>query len=57
MPKYQIILESNEQIPSDEFADWVRPKIEPVFKILEARNLQGIRPEVLKSKEDISDLL
>jgi hypothetical protein len=63
MPKYQIILSSDEQIPSDEFEAYIKEIFrdddpEPMtFTVLEARNLQGIKTEVWQKNTDISDLL
>ncbi len=61
MPKYQIILSSNQQIPDDEFTNLVdtilintahhHPQLD--FKLIEARNLEGIREELWKTKEEI----
>lgn len=59
VPKYQLILESPEQIPDDEFREHAKDMLALSgvgFTILEARNLEGIKDKVWR-KDDYSDLL
>lgn len=56
MPKFQIILEGDESLPDDELYDFMKKVIGERFKIIEARNLEGIKPEVWR-RTDVSDLI
>lgn len=57
MPKYQIILSSDDQVPDDEFLAYVKKRTHPQFKVLSAINLEGIRPETYERDDDVLDLL
>lgn len=47
MPKYQVILYSDIQLPDDEFLRYVKIATHKVpFKVVSAQNLEGIREEV-----------
>ena len=58
MPKYQIILSSAEQLTDQEFEEWFKecyatckPLI--IFQLISAQNLEGIREELWKRKEEL----
>lgn len=61
MPKYQIILSSDSQLSDQEFNEWCKVAFgglnlfrnDLVFKILDARNLEGIRKELWDQKEQL----
>lgn len=57
MPKYQIIVHSNEDLFSQEFEDWVKETLvfEPRFKLLYAQSVQGIRKELWDKREELKD--
>ena len=51
--KYQIILESDELLNSQEFEEWAKTHLTLTseFKFLYAQSLQGIREELYKKGE------
>ena len=57
MPKYQIILSSNEIFSDQEFIEVLKESNFAIdsdpFILIEARNLEGIREELWKAKEDL----
>ena len=63
MPKYQIILSSNEQLTDQEFQKYLEDLIDKQpstfnttrFIIESAQNLEGIREELWQQKEEIKN--
>lgn len=60
MPKYIIILSSEEQLPDDEFKDicdktLVISGLNKHFKITEAMNLEGLREDLWRRKEQTKE--
>jgi len=57
MPKYQIILSSNEIFSDQEFIEVLKESNFAIdsdpFILIEARNLEGIREELWKTKEEL----
>ena len=59
--KYQIILESSEQLSDQEFKDWIQDVVDihfntNDFKLVDARSLEGIRKElyIIQKSEEIN---
>lgn len=61
MAKYQIILESDAYFPDDDFAAIINNFIaaqDTTFynvKVLEARNLEGIKKELWEKRDELKD--
>lgn len=63
MPKYQIIIETDEQMADDEFKKMVKENMEDdsygspfmgkYTRVISAMNLEGIRPEVYDPAADL----
>lgn len=53
MPKYQIIFDSADVIPDDEFEEIVKPFItaNPNFKFCYANNVMGFRKELIEKRD------
>ena len=58
MPRYQIILESEEQLTDQEFQEWVEIYFaaNQAFKLIYAQNLEGIRKELWEKRNETGEI-